>query len=338
MNAHLVHFSSLAWRRFSVVFAAVLMICACSSSQSDEMIGGQDGNAHSGSNYTEENDAFEAGYKGRLDFEGDTMRVLMLGNSFASDATLYLKDVTDSAGMDRKRFCVYTGVISGGGLAKWIETLETGVQQSYYRMAGAIKMNVTGALRDILNQPWDVCVILQNSDASYKWETFENTLQTLIDGIKNHCPNPRLKFAYMMPWTHTVQSTEKEWEGNISCAKKVAKEYGLRVLPVGTAVQNARSQGLDNGMYLTRDNWHMCSGVGKFVAACALYEGLLSSFAKRSILDNTLIYTLTADEAGSKGAMAVDSTNVDICRKAAYWAAEKPFEITVEATNIRNIH
>ena len=336
MKTHFIHISIFAWIQVIFVLAAMPMICACSS-QSEEMIGNDGLTTSSGNQYLNESDPFDAGYKGRLFFEGDTMRVLMLGNSFASDATAYMKEVTDAAGLDRQRFCVYIGVISGGGLANWIETLNTGVQQSYYRMAGAIKMNVSGALSDILNQPWDVCVLLQNSDASYRWDSYENTLQPMIDGIMAHCPNPRLQLAYMMPWTHTAATTEKEWPGNVSCAKKIAKEYGIQVIPVGTAIQNARMQGLDNGYYLTRDNWHMCNGVGKFVAASALYEGLLSCYAKRSILDNPLIYSLTESEASSKGAMAVDSTNVEICKKSAYWAVEKPFEITMEATNIRNV-
>ncbi len=299
-----------------VVAFVVMTIGACSSSKSDEMVEG-----------SEKEDFFE-GYKGRLNFEGDTLRVLILGNSFSGDATAYLKEVADGAELDRNRFCVYNGMISGGGLAEWLETLESGTERSIYRMAGAIKMNVAGPLKDVLNQPWDVCVILQNSDASYKWYGFENNLPKLIEAIRSNCPNPQLQLAYMLPWTHTAKATETEWKGNISCAKKIASDYGVKVLPVGTAVQNARNQGLDNGMYLTRDNWHMCNGVGKFVATCALYEGLLSTFAKRSILDNPVIYELTPEEADARGAMAVDSSNERICKQCAFWAAEKPFETT----------
>ena len=319
MKIHPVSFTKLFLGWLSPVFIAVLMMCACSSSSSDEMIEEPD-----------ENDSFEIGYHGRLDFDGDTLRVLILGNSFSGDATSYLKEVADGAGLDRNRFCVYNGMISGGGMTDWIKTLESGVERSIYRMAGAIKMNVSGPLEDVLNQPWDVCVLLQNSDASYNWGSFEHALPRLMEAVRSHCPNPHLQLAYMLPWTHTKKSTEKEWAGNISCARKIAKEYGLRVIPVGTAVQNARCQGLDNGMYLTRDNWHMCNGVGKFVATSALYEGLLSSFAKRSILDNPVIYEMTPEEASAKGAMALDENNARICKQCAFQAAEKPFETTVE--------
>lgn len=301
----------------SVVLAVVMMVCACSSSESDEMI-----------EEIEENDPFDMGYKGRLAFEGDTLRVLILGNSFSSDATYYLNEMTEAIGLDPKRFCVYNGVISGGGINDWMKTLENGAERSYYRMAGAIPMNVSGALRDILNQPWDVCMILQKSDASFKWDSFGN-LPRLVEGIKSHCPNTQLRLAYMMPWTHTAEANRKEWSGNISCARKIAKEYGIRGIPVGTAIQNARKQGLDNELYLTRDGWHLCYGVGRFVAACTMYEGLLSSFAGKSILENPGIHTFTPEEARVQGAMAVDSSNAMICKQCAFWAVEKPFATTV---------
>lgn len=315
MKIHNVSFTKLFFGWLSAVFVAVMMLCACSSS--DEMI-----------EESEENDPFDIGYKGRMDFEGDTLRVLILGNSFSSDATTYLHELAVATGLDLGRFCVYNGVISGGGINDWKKSLDDGAERSYYRMAGAITMDVSGALRDILNQPWDVCVILQSSDVSFKWGSFGN-LPRLIEGIKNNCPNTKLQLAYMMPWTHTKKSTAKEWAGNISCARKIAKEYGIRVIPVGTAIQNARKQGLDNGMYLTRDEWHMCNGVGKFIAACTMYEGILSSFAYKNILDNPDIHTLTPEEAVSKGAMAVDSSNERICKQCAFWAVEKPFSITI---------
>lgn len=299
------------------VFFAIVMSYACSSSKADEMV-----------EEPEKEDPFVLSCKGRLAYEGDTMRVLILGNSFSADATTYLKEVADGAGLDRNRFCVYNAMISGGGMADWIETLENATQQSIYRMAGAIKMNTSGPLVDVLKQPWDVCLLLQNSDASYKWDSFENTLPRLIETIKNLCPNSNLLLAYMLPWSHTLNTNELEWTGNIACAKRIAKDYDITVIPIGTAIQNARCQGLDNGMYLTRDNWHLCNGVGKFIAASTLYEGLLSTFAKRSILDNPVVYTLSADEAEAKGAMMVDMSNERICKLCAYWAVEKPFEVT----------
>ena len=82
-------------------------------------------------------------------------------------------------------------------------------------------------------------------------------------------------------------------------------------------------------MYLTRDDWHMCNGVGKFIAACTMYEGLFSSFAGKNILDNPDIHILTPEEADTKGAMAVDSSNESICKQCAFWAVEKPFAITI---------
>ena len=288
------------------------------SGQSDDMIDDPKGN-----------DPYDIESKGRIYFTGDTMRVLILGNSFSDDATTYLKEVTDGAELDADRFCVYIGYISGGGIAKWLETFENDIKKSYTLRAGNIKMNKSGTLKDILNQPWDVCVILQNSDASYRWSSFENILPTFIETIKSHCPNPQLQLAYMIPWSHTVKSSEKEWNGNIACAKKIADEYGIKVIPVGTAIQNARNYGLDNGMYLTRDNWHLCSGVGKFIANCTMYESLLSSFANKCILNNPVIHTLTPTEANASGAMAVDDSNEKICKQCAFKAVEEPFEITV---------
>ena len=293
--------------------------CACSSSQPMEM------------EYVETpdvEDPFDNGYVGRLSFQGDTMRVLILGNSFSSDATAYLNEIVNEAGLNPKTFCIYNGVISGGGINEWIQSFEEDTPRPFYRMAGAMEMDVSGNLRDILGQQWDVCVFLQYSDVSYRWDSFETQLPKLVEIVKDNCHNPQLSLAYMMPWTHTAETTRHEWNGNISCARKIAKEYGITVFPVGTAIQNARYQKLDNGLYLTRDNWHLCHGVGRFVAACTLYESLLSSFAKRNILDIPVVHQLTEEEGKAVGTMVVDSTNASICKRCAFGAVEKPFAVT----------
>ena len=120
-------------------------------------------------------------------------------------------------------------------------------------------------------------VLLQASDKSYVWDSCKQGLPELLDIVKANCLNKDVRLAYQLPWGHTEQTALSELEGNIECAKKLKEEYGIEhIIPVGVAVQNARNTTLNTTLYLTRDHWHLCMGVGRYVAACTFFESVIA--------------------------------------------------------------
>ena len=278
------------------------------------------------------NDASEEEYqyiKKEIHYDSDSLRVLILGNSFSYDGTAYLEEISEALHLDGKRFCVYNGFIGSGGFQEWTDVFLSNDTILLTRMAGGIEMKHSSPLRELLQQPWEVCVILQGSHQSYKWNSFEHRADQLISLIKSQCPNQQIKIAYAMPWSHTVVNTPTELPGNIKCAWRIVEKYDVDfVIPVGTAIQNARETHLDNGRYLTRDDWHLCHGVGQYIAACTWYEAVLEPFFHVSMLDCGVLHPLTASEQEDPTSLPVTETIRRLCHQCAYQAVQNPFKVT----------
>ena len=259
---------------------------------------------------------------------GDSVRVVVLGNSFSIDATAYLNDLVLSAGLDTTRICVYNGVINGGSVKDWVDFYKSGQNKTFTKMAGSGPRVLWAPVSDVLKRRWDVCVLLQSSATSYNWESFEGVLDELVSIVRAECPVKNLVMAYAMPWSHTIDSHPREFDGNVECAIRLARDYGMRVIPVGMAVQNARSTHLDNGLYLTRDKWHLCYGVGRYVAACTWFQVLFGDAFGVSVLNNRALHAITEEEMSAEGNLPVDASNQLLCQKCAYEAVKHPFVVT----------
>ena len=257
------------------------------------------------------------------------LRVLVLGNSFSVDGLTYLDELTKAADIDVRQYGIFNGMINGGGLAEWMEAYRKGTPYSFKRISGQLGMTDYGTVRDVLSQDWDIIVLMQSSDKSYLWESFEPFLRDMIALVRNHCTNPAVQLAYAIPWGHTEASSPKELAGNITCARRLSEAYGIDVvIPVGVAIQNARLTRLNNDTYLTRDDWHLCFGVGRYIAACTWYESLLTPRTRLPIVGNTALHPLSRDERATKGAVAVDESNRLLCQECALRAVATPFEVS----------
>ena len=257
------------------------------------------------------------------------LRVLVLGNSFSVDGLTYLDELVKAADINLHQYGIFNGKINGGGFEEWIETYRKNTPFKFDRASGKLWMTDYGSLKDVLSQDWDVIVLMQSSSKSYQWESFEPYVGTMIEILREHCTNPDMRLAYAIPWAHTEASAPKEINGNIACAKRLVEDYGFDVIiPVGVAIQNARQTSLNNDTYLTRDNWHLSFGVGRYIAACTWFESLLTPRTGLSIVGNTANHPLSSSERSGNGAVAVDESNRLMCQKCAYYAVVNPFEVS----------
>ena len=245
----------------------------------------------------------------------DTLRVLAIGNSFTENATHYLSAIVDSAGIDRKKLGVYSITYAGARFSHWTETLHKDGMVEAARVAGVVSMRARGTLSEVVSQPWDVIVIQQASDVSYKWKTF-STLEEYIPMILSLCPNKNVCLAYQMPWSHTLDEMPYVMTWNINCTQRLAETYGIDVvIPVGTAIQLARETRLNDSMYLTEDNWHLNAGMGQFIASCCWYESIIARCFGTTVLNNSACPKEEYSEA-----------DIKLGRECAYQAALHPFE------------
>ena len=258
------------------------------------------------------------------------LRVLVVGNSYAVDATAYLEELVEAAHINRDQLGVYVGVINGGQFSDWTSRYKYGSEVTLQKMAGNIVMKDKGSVKELLSQEWDMIVVLQVSNLSYDWSSFEKTLPELLEIIRENCTNEQVEFAYQIPWGHTESTAETELEGNIECARRLTEAFGIsHLIPAGTAVQNARNTTLNTPLYMTRDNWHLCMGVGRYVAACTFFESVIAPVAHISVLGNAATHSLTDEERRTyNGSVAVDSSNRRLCQLCAWYAVKDPFNVT----------
>lgn len=259
------------------------------------------------------------------------LRVFIMGNSYTLDVTAYLEDLIRAANINLDQLGIYAGIFNGGQLADWVSRYNYGSDVTLQKMAGNIIMNEKGSIKELLNQEWDLIVLLQASNVSYDWSTFEKSLPELLSIIHENCINKDVKIAYQIPWGHTEDTAPQELAGNIECTQKLMEEFEITdIIPIGTAVQNARNTSLNTPLYLTRDNWHLCMGVGRYLAACTFFESVITPISHISVLGNTAIHQLTDDEKYKyNGSVAVDETNRLLCQLCAINAVKFPFVVTI---------
>lgn len=171
------------------------------------------------------------------------MNILTIGNSFTDSLALYFPAAVQSARCDlhfeRANF-------GGCELARhwsYIEAEERDVRCRIYQ--GGRK------LRSILElRAWDVVTIQQASHDSWRPETFQPWAGNIIAYVKKHAPRAEVviqqTWAYradhpqLLPGSEWGISQDEMYERLTANYTKLARDYKLRIIPSGYAVQLTR--------------------------------------------------------------------------------------------------
>lgn len=187
-----------------------------------------------------------------LSAETETVKILGVGNSFTRNSTKYLPEIyaNSSAQAD-----IGAAIIGGCSLERHVKHLkeheadpETGKEYGYLFNGESVEKRKFALKEILLAEDWDYITIQQVSTSSYKEETFYPYAQELIEYIRQY--RPQAEIVIHETWSHSVNSfRNKEWglDPDEMYAKlhanyaKIGDEFGLRIIPVGTASQNARA-------------------------------------------------------------------------------------------------
>ncbi len=204
------------------------------------------------------------------------LRVLAIGNSFSQDATEYLWDILNSAGIDAVVGDLYN---AGCTMERHLEFAGNGTEgYTYYKFSpkGRTARQSTSLRFAADDEDWKVVTIQEASRRSGVPEAYETWLSRMIELA--HSVKPDVRIFWHMTWAYQSDSPNShfpEYEKDqalmyskiAGCVGKfVAPEPRIGgVIPVGTAVQNARTSFI--GDRLTRDGSHLDLYFGRFVAA-----------------------------------------------------------------------
>ena len=266
------------------------------------------------------------------------LKILGIGNSFTDDAMKYLPDLLSSAGINH----VTLGkmAIAGASLSRHLQAYAQNTADYKYvkSVAGANVWSqsvMKTFIEGVSDENWDIIIIQQVSGDAGIYSTYQPHLNDLINLIRNNSANTDVTLGWQMAWAYATNSTHSSFPKynsdqmqmyqSIVDAVKTMLEMttGIDVIvPSATAIQNLRGTSVNNPpLDLTRDGFHADYGAGRYTLACTWYEALIAPFVKTTIVGNP--FRVNA------GNVPVTNENYLLCQKAAKYACNNPFVISI---------
>ena len=204
-----------------------------------------------------------------------SLYILAIGNSFSWDAMEYLYQILQNLGY--KDIFLGNLYIGGCTLQTHANNITSNSGAYEYRTNSSGNWGSTknfSAVTAMKERDWDYVSMQQASGSSGMPNTYEPYLTTILNSVKQNCPNA--KYMWHMTWAYQGNSTHSEfsnynkdqmtmYNGIVNCVKtKVLAHSEIDfVIPCGTAVQNLRTSFL--GDNITRDGYHMSYDNGRYL-------------------------------------------------------------------------
>ncbi|GHT77340.1 hypothetical protein FACS189463_3560 [Bacteroidia bacterium] len=174
----------------------------------------------------------------------------------------------------------------------------------------------------LTDEPWDYISFQQVSQNSGLIDTYFPYLTDLIKYVRREALNPDVQLILHQTWAYAQDASHTGftnynrdqlfmYQSIVKSVNQAAARTGItKIIPSGTALQNARSSWL--GDQFCRDGFHLQISLGRYVAACTWFEALTGI----PVLGNPSFPPELAKE------------EVKIAQTAAHLAVVQPFQIT----------
>ena len=216
---------------------------------------------------------------------GKEIRILAVGNSFSDDALEhYLYQIGNANG---DTIIIGNLAIGGASLELHYNNCLNNTPAYSYRKIIDGKRTFTDNVtleQGLIDEEWDYISLQQVSQNAGLYESFFPYLPHLMNYINENVHNSDFQFVLHMTWSYATDASHQGflnygrdqdamYTAIIETINKIASEMEIPVIvPVGTAIQNARTSKL--GDTLTRDGFHLEETYGRYTASCAWYEKL----------------------------------------------------------------
>ena len=221
--------------------------------------------------------------------DGKTLKILAITSSFGLNTTQLLYDVAMAEGATE----VIVGrlYISGCTLEMHVGNAKTNANAYRYtkissKDGGEWKTMENVSLSQGLNdEAWDIIFTQQGAAQAGQPNTYGDYVPQLMEYIKETKNTPTVGYVWNMLWAyqkdtdqsvyHTVFGSDQMfmYEENLRAAKEKIVPLNMfdRLIPSGTAIQNARSSYF--GDTLTKDTYHL-NNLGRVIAGYTLWSVL----------------------------------------------------------------
>lgn len=206
-----------------------------------------------------------------------SLKILAIGNSFSVDCMEYLWQILDDAGVET----IVLGNLYYGG-CKMSQHVSFGTSDSasytYYKNTQGTwtSTSSTKMSQAIADEDWDIITLQESSKTCGVASAYEESFTDFVNLVR--LQNSDATLMWNMTWAYQQDSTHSSFPnyGNdqmtmYNMIVDCVEDYILRekrisyVIPVGTAIQNARTSFI--GDHITRDGYHLNMQFGRYLAA-----------------------------------------------------------------------
>lgn len=205
------------------------------------------------------------------------IRILAIGNSFSEDATYYLHQILEAAGVEN---LVVNLFIGGCPLEKHWLNIERKARE-YQMQVNGVKTDRHVSVQDMLQEAeWDFIVTQQASHDSGWLDTYEPFLGNMVNYLKENAGDAKLllheTWAYEKDSTHWNFGRYNKDQQEMYCRLRLAyttmaEKHGLVLIPGGDLIQRLRGTaffGDSAGRTICRDGFHMNYMYGRYAIGC----------------------------------------------------------------------
>lgn len=179
--------------------------------------------------------------------QGKSVRLLTVGNSFSQNATKYLDRIVEA---DGNTLIHHRCVIGGSGPDQHLA--KAAIHEKDRKDKAGLYTSGKSLRQELLAEKWDVITIQQASIRSHDVANYRPAAKDLYDYIKKYAPASEV--VIHQTWAYRVDDprfrtpsgkpgepkTQKEmYDGLASAYRTIAKELGVRRIPVGDAFHAA---------------------------------------------------------------------------------------------------
>ena len=317
----------------------------------------------------------------------NTLKVLLCGSSFGVNTISMFPVLAYHAGINITCGSLYygsasIGLVSSRPLAHQPSKFALNTDYGWYKkfVNGAWESG-TGTegyrtfLNALLDEKWDIIIfqrgaeeIKLHSNMSLNWSDAQTScLQQMIDYTRKYCGyEPEILFVDGLAnpvghseqfGTQTRETQVQQTEKIVQTAQTMMSKFGISVIPVGVALQNARltmlsQYGYHNGDTVNPgdmvcDGQHLDAGIGYYVTGATLFEYILNPRFGLTIM-NLDYLPAKADvqncwvQGGISGSYmfnGISSDNINIAKYAVLEAIKTPTTIsTTIATRFPSLY
>lgn len=253
-----------------------------------------------------------------------SIRILAIGNSFSEDALEeHLYGLFDAAGVTVTIGNLYIG---GASLRLHRDNItQNEAEYNYRKIDREGERTATAGYtihRALADENWTHISFQEVSQYSGLYDTLQAYLPFVYDYVAPRAKNPEAKFLLHQTWAYAQNSTHdgfanydnnqiKMYEAIIDAVNRAKDLVDIDfVVPAGTAIQNVRTSIV--GDNVTRDGYHLNSGIGRYTAACVWFEAITG----QNVIGNSY------KPAG------MSDYEAEIAQHAAHTAIATPLEVT----------